>query len=313
MLCHRFGLAIVVKEGGCEIALSGFFLAPAYQALLQSVKSTHQWQNKAPKNWTNEDTLEIFEIFAQANELLDYSQETFEKKVERTLQAIENKKITVLPTEFEVKELGLLDEAAHAAVAIIFENTYIKGDRALFEEPGLHIYDSNASKDKQKEVVLQLAPRTVKQKSEEFFYKTMNKILDLKHVISIEHPLQHANTCGWSSSAKLAFQGVLFAYLRKKGMTDEEAYVYSYRMYHSWAQEDREMAMQEYLDTVPESEVKTQVLACIYHHLLDKKMRKNYLQDPMMQLIEKRAPEAAKLSAKVEISKDGSRTARIKN
>lgn len=146
------------------------------------------------------------------------------------------------------------------------------------------------------EELLQLHLGLVNNKLEKF---------NLKYKYHIIRKLQNGNVCAWASSAKLAMQGAVFAHLLKKGMNLKDAERYSNIMYKTFVQEDRLTAIGDYLKNVPESEIKTTVLACIYKHLTNKKMQKKLSNSnsKIMELIEQHAQNAVILSMRVRIDK----------
>ncbi len=250
--------------------------------------------------------MEIFQAVEQACELLDKSHGELDEKVEKAFKNFMNTKVLIIPVSYEITDTE--NQSGHGAVAIAFNHLFIKGGR-FTSEPGLNLYLIQSCKDKMKGILLQLLDRQKFEENNKYFNDTTDEILDLKYLKNIKRAFQHGITCAWSSSAKLSLQGLFLAYLLKKRVL--EADDYSSQMYHAWVDEDREIAMQAYLNTIPESWIKTQVLACIYRHLSDKKINQGS-RDLIMEYIEKQAPLAVKIAEKVEISNDIFRVAQVK-
>lgn len=283
LLNHRFGLSITVKHEGQTIKLYGFRLYIPYMALLKSVSSSWEtWIQEAPADWTDSDTQAILRILEQSCNLLDNSRGNLANKVDTILKAYEDDEVIVIP--ISAKE--------HANTTILYQNFFIKGDRNHYY-PGIEIYSIDST-EKLKEIIFGLLSKKLTLRD-----PSINKQLGLKFQFESKHQIQRGAVCTWASSAKLSFQGAILAHLLKKGMETNEAEEYSLNMYHAWVKEDRIVAVEDYIEHVPESEVKKTVLACIYEHLSEKRARKQQ-PDPVMTLIENKAKEAVVLSRRVK-------------
>lgn len=321
MMNHRFGLSIKIEEQGKKFLLSSFYPTIPYSFLLDSITNLDKWQSQGPVDWQEEDTQEVLRVIKQAVAFTDRENLSLEEKIKLAYEDYQEGKILLISSK---------PCFGHQNMIIFTPNYVIRGDRAkivgiessyfglsscekeLFK-PGLLVQSLDNEKDVETTIAIILTmaempylhvgdnlPYSV----EEFFYKGIEQELNLSSPFHCAHSLQHGATCSWSSSAKLAFRGTIFARLLEKGYSLEEAKDYSEKMYKSWSLEDRETAVQEYINQVEESDTKTYVLACIYKLLTLKKEQQQNIQNSILDLIEKQIPDAVNLAKFVKVELD---------
>lgn len=280
MMAHRFSINLCFTQR--NIKLDGFNSSTTYAELCNSLV-VHQknWESMAPKGWNANDTAEVLEALNQSHQLIDIPLNIKDKVlinrdlIDNKIKSFEQGKMLIIPTGWE----------KHQMVIIISPLGYlIIANRAKILA-GLYLYALPEASFPLLTSVIEHLIKEEKQKNNKAYIENLDKLLSLELLHVSSRLPQPADTCTWSSSAKLAFQGALMMQMLKKYQTIkthygsktnstysrfEEASVWLGPMYKAWTLHDRLHAIETYIHEIPSSKEKKAVLSTLYQRLKSK-------------------------------------------